>query len=275
MSNRSKPLVSCLLVTADRPELCRRALLSYTRQTYAERELVVLDNGRDPMRHLLDGLPEHSVTYIRVEPTPETVIGGLRNVALDAARGEYVAPQWDDDDWSHPERLQRQMAELEKGYDACVLAGTLMHVDSAEFFDRPFIGLLANGVPPTIVHHNLKEIRYPELRRTSDTVYLDQWRQNRVAVLPREFSHLYVRYFHGGNLWEQEHFLRRMRNTVPDAVRYGWYKYVRKDLFSHPRFKLSPEARASFSRYLDDSFALDIFGAEEMKAVDPVTDPPR
>ncbi len=260
--SNSLPLVSCLLVTADRPDLCRRALLSFQKQNYPNRELVVLDNGVRPMRHLLDEMDQSAVRYIRVEPTPSTVIGGLRNVALEAAEGEYVVPQWDDDDWSHPERLSTQIDALGDEFDACVLAGTLMHVDREEYFDRPFIGLLANGVPPTIVHRNVTGIRYPELRRTSDSVYLDVWRERRVKVLPKESSHLYVRYFHGGNLWEQEHFLRRMRNTIPDAVKYAWYKYVRNDLFSHPRFRLDDKARKAFQMYLDDSFFLGLFSAD-------------
>lgn len=265
--SNSLPLVSCLLVTADRPDLCRRALLSFQQQTYANRELVVLDNGVKPMRHLLDEMDQSAVRYIRIEPTPSTVIGGLRNVALEAAAGEYVVPQWDDDDWSHPERLSTQIDALGDEFDACVLAGTLMHVDREEYFDRPFIGLLANGVPPTIVHRNVPGIRYPELRRTSDSVYLDAWRERRVNVLPKESSYLYVRYFHGGNLWEQEHFLRRMRNTIPDAVKYAWYKFIRNDLFSHPRFRLDDKARKAFQLYLDDSFSLGLFSADRRQDV--------
>ncbi|RMH60681.1 MAG: glycosyltransferase family 2 protein [Bacteroidetes bacterium] len=255
----SLPKISCLLVTADRPMLCRRAILAYRQQTYPHKELVVLDNGQEPMEYLLQDLPHEDVRYLRVEKTPGQYIGALRNQALEAATGDLIVPQWDDDDWSHPERLARQAAVLQEGYDACTLAGTLMHVDADPYFDRPFIGLLEGGVPPTIMHRRDATIRYPNLRRTSDSHYINSWSRLRYAILPPEQSHLYVRYFHGGNLWEQEHFLRRMRNTPRDWLAYAWYKYVRGDVFAHPRFRLSQEAREAFALYLADSVACGLF----------------
>ena len=254
------PLVSCLMVTADRPVLVQRAIWCFQQQTYPRKELVVLDNGTQPIEHLLADVPDGSVRYAHVTRGPETVIGGLRNRSLDMATGDLVVPQWDDDDWSHPERLSRQVEALQAGpYDAVVLQGTLMHVDTPEYFDRPFLGTLKGGVPPTVLHRRDDAIRYPDLRRTSDTHYVNAWQERRYRVLPREQSHLYVRYQHGGNLWEAEHFLRRMRNTPADLLAYGYYRFVRRDLFAHPRFRLWPEAREAFARYLDDSFRFDLF----------------
>lgn len=264
------PKVSCLMVTADRPHLVRRAIRSYLQQTYPNRELVVLDNGRHPLDEaLLAEVPADELVYARVEPRPDLVIGTLRNQALELARGDYIAPQWDDDDWSHPERLMRQMQVLLSGdYDACTLAGTLMHVNHPAYFFYPFIGLLRHGVPPTIVHRRNATIRYPDLRRTSDTHYVEAWRRTgRYVILPPSESHLYLRYFHGGNLWEQEHFLRRMRNTPRDFLAYLWYRYVRGNEFAHPRFRLTPAMQEAFERYLQDSIETGVFDPERLQAL--------
>jgi len=261
-SASSYPKVSCLLVTADRPHLLRRALRSYRQQTYPNTEVVVLDNGNERIDHLLHEVPEEEVRYHYVDRTPDLWIGGLRNMALEEATGEFVIPQWDDDDWSHPRRIERQVEVLQQGYDACTLLGTLMHVDSERYFHRPFVGILPDGVPPTVMHRRDASIRYPNIRRTSDTDYVNQWRDARYTVLPRSDSFLYLRYFHGDNLWEKDHFLRRIRNTPKDFVLYGWHRFIRGDVFGHPRFQLTDQMERAFETYLQDSFTVDVFSEE-------------
>ena len=145
------PLVSCVMVTADRHTLCRRAIRSWAEQDWDNRELVVLDNGTDPMESLLSDLPSGRVVYRHMANNPDTTIGELRNRSLDLVNGDFVVPQWDDDDWSAPDRITRQMAALEaQRADAVTLYATLMHVDEEPWFDHPFYGLLKGGVPPKI-----------------------------------------------------------------------------------------------------------------------------
>jgi hypothetical protein len=97
------------------------------------------------------------------------------------------------------------------------------------------------------------------MRRAEDSVYLDAWREKRYALLDApDTYHLFIRCFHGANTWEKHHFLTRMRNTVPDALKYVWYRYVRGDLFEHPRFQLSDDAWAAFERYLEESEELGL-----------------
>ena len=174
------------------------------------------------------------------------------------ATGEFLIPQWDDDDWYHPDRITLQVNKLQEGFDACALAGTLMHVNKDPYTNRPYIGLLPNGVPPTIMHRRDNSIRYPSLARTEDTVYVDAWLKKEYVQLPADDSYLYIRSFHGANTWEIDHFLRRMRNTPLDTIRFGWYKYVRRDMFAHPRFRLTPSMQAAFDLYLQDSQRFDL-----------------
>ncbi len=253
------PKVSCVMVTADRIDLCARSVWCYQQQTYPNKELVVLDNGNRSMESLLKDLPPREVRYKKIDRTPDLILGDLRNTALDMATGAYIIPQWDDDDWYHPDRIQRQVDVLLQGPDACALAGTLMHVSKAPYFDKPYIGLLPNGVPPTIMHRRDDAIRYPSLPRTEDTVYVNEWLKKSYVQLPEEASYLYIRAFHGSNTWEVDHFLRRMRNTPTDSVRYAWYKYIRRDLFAHPRFQLTKEMQTAFDQYVTDSRRMGLF----------------
>jgi glycosyltransferase involved in cell wall biosynthesis len=253
-----RPLTSCLMVTADRPHLMRRSVRCFRRQTYPRRELVVVDDGETDLSSVLAPLATDEVQYVPLDPDTNHVLGTLRNVALDAASGTYLT-QWDDDDWYHAERLERQAAVLDDGADACALRGTLMHLDTPEYFRHPYIGLLEDGVPGSIMHRRDDTAHYPDLPRAEDTAYLKHWLEQDYRLLPTSQSHLFIRCFHGDNTWEQDHFLTRMRNTPRDAIAYVWHRYVRGNLYRHRRFQLSNAAWDAFETYLEDSTDLGLF----------------
>ena len=258
MSLTSTPKVSCLMVTANRKALCRRAVRCYLHQTYPNKELVVLNNGSEDLEDILVDVPTTELRYVHIERTPGLFIGGLRNQSLEMAGGTYIIPQWDDDDWYHPDRIQKQVDILNQGYDACTLKATLMHLDQEPYIIQPYYGILPKGVPPTLMHRLDLSIEYPNLRRTSDSYYLSAWQAKKHALLPVDQAYLYIRCFHGTNLWGVDHFLRRMRNNIPDLVAYGWYRYIRRDLFNHPRFRLDKNATEAFKLFYQDSKELDL-----------------
>lgn len=244
------------MVTADRRRLCRRAVRCYRRQTYPNRELVVVEDGRQDLSPVLETVSEDELTHIQLPSEEDHVLGRLRNVALKAATGKFRA-QWDDDDWYHPKRIEKQVQVLQEGYDACCLRGTLMHVDSPKYADRPYIGYLQDGVPGTIMHRPDPDIRYPKMHREEDTAYLNKWKNKRYTTITYE-THLFIRCYHGNNTWEKNHFLTRIRNTIPDAIAYVWYQYIYDDLFQHPRFQLSEEDQQAFEQYLEESSDLGL-----------------
>src|SRR5262249_9719489 len=117
-------LVSCIMPTANRRLFLPSAIQCFLRQDYPARELVVVDDGIDPVDDLM---PEDArVHYTRVPGTQS--VGAKRNLACDKACGEIVV-HWDDDDWSSPQRLTYQVtALLHEGFDLCGL-------DRVVFFD--------------------------------------------------------------------------------------------------------------------------------------------
>ena len=260
LESNQKPLpkVSCLMVTADRIRFFKRALRSYLNQTYKNRELIILDDGKEDLEPLLKDAPPGEVIYLKIPKTPGNLLGHLRNMTLEKASGDFIC-QWDDDDWYHPSRIQTQVDVLLKGYDACCLSNTLMHIDQEPFFHHPYVSYFRRGTPGSIMHHRNETIRYPAMRRSEDDIYLMEWEKKRYFKLPRSYSHLFIRCFHGANTWDMKHFLEQMRNTVPDLTAYYWYKYIRKDLFQHSRFRLDETAQAAFENYLEDSFQTGVF----------------
>src|SRR5699024_61488 len=141
------------------------------------------------------------VQYVYIEPSPDNILGDLRNISLEHATGKFLTC-WDDDDWFHPKRIETQVNALEEGYDACCLTGNLFHIDSEEFMQHPYRGAIADGSPNSIMHRKSSEIRYPSLRRDEDTVYLNQWEEKRYKKISLAYSYLLVRCFHGSNTWE-------------------------------------------------------------------------
>lgn len=248
------------MVTANRKHLMRRSILCFQNQSYPNKELVVVDDGEQDLEDVLQVLPASELRYIKLKKDPENTLGKLRNRSLDEARGDFII-QWDDDDWYHPDRISVQAKALNDGYDACCLSGALMHLDEEPYMQHPYVGYLPDGVPGSIMHRADSAIRYPHTRRAEDTVFLKKWMDKRYVQLPKDCSHLFIRCYHGSNTWEKEHFLRRIRNNPKDAVFYVWNKFIKNDLFAHPRFQLNDDEREAFEMYLNDSRNLDLFSS--------------
>ena len=256
--NNNNPKISCLTVTADRKHLMKRAVKCFQHQTYENKELIIVDDGEQDLSDILTDLPADQVKYVKLEQKPENSLGKLRNRSLDEANGDFLV-QWDDDDWYHPKRIAIQAQKIIDGYDACCLSGAIMHLDEKKYIQNPYIGYLPDGIPGSIMHRADAEIRYPHTRRAEDTVYLKEWMEKRYLQLPDNYSHLFIRCYHGNNTWGKNHFLRRIRNNPKDAVQYVWYKMVKNSIFAHPRFKLTDKQKEAFEMYLDDSLNLNLF----------------
>src|SRR5258708_4663268 len=103
------PLVSCIMPTADRRRFVPLALHYFMAQDYANRELVVLDDGADSIADLMPDDPR--VRYERL--AGRRSLGEKRNLCIERARGELIM-HWDDDDWMAPHRISYQVAELQR-----------------------------------------------------------------------------------------------------------------------------------------------------------------
>ena len=103
-------MISCLCITrGDRPGLLSEAAADFVRQTFPDRELVILHDGDDTVHAGVCAIVgAYAGASIRIErAAPGSRLGELRNIAIARARGEWIC-QWDDDDRCHPERLRLQ-----------------------------------------------------------------------------------------------------------------------------------------------------------------------
>jgi predicted O-methyltransferase YrrM len=104
---RDSPLVSCIMATADRPELVPKAIEYFRRQDYPALELVIVDNGLRGIEPSL--LEDARVRYVR---SPKRLtLAAAHNLACETASGEIIC-HWDDDDWMAPWRVSYQVQDL-------------------------------------------------------------------------------------------------------------------------------------------------------------------
>ncbi len=109
------PLVSCIMPTSNRRSFVTQSIRCFLRQDYPNLELVIIDDGSDPVA---DCVPDDArIRYLRLDQ--KLTIGAKRNVGCDQARGEFIV-HWDDDDWYPPWRVRVQLrALLDRPADVC------------------------------------------------------------------------------------------------------------------------------------------------------------
>jgi O-antigen biosynthesis protein len=129
LASGDKPLVSCIMPTANRRFLVPRAVRYFLAQDYPNRELIVVDDGEDPVADLM---PKDSrVRYCRV--AQRQTIGSKRNLACEMAEGQFIA-HWDDDDWMASWRLTYQLSALANAKEStvCGLSRILYYQPAAQ-----------------------------------------------------------------------------------------------------------------------------------------------
>lgn len=191
--------VSCLCVT--RGMFVPNAVEQFEKQTYPQRELVVV--YQDPLS-AMDIARLKRVDARLVKAKSSLNLGQLRNLALEAARGEFVL-QWDDDDLFCPTRIQTMLGGLrEANADAAVLQrwyiddvqARIMYLSSARTWEGS-----------ALVRTSLaRSIGFQSLPRGEDSQFFADFEKSGGKLAKLDLPTLYVYRIHGGNTWDRKHF---------------------------------------------------------------------
>jgi len=103
------PLVSCIMPTANREKYIPFAINYFLQQDYPNKELVIIDDGKYSVRHLIVDSPK--IRYFYTEPLG--TIGLKRNYAIKKSTGTIIM-HWDDDDWHAHDWISQQVNFLLK-----------------------------------------------------------------------------------------------------------------------------------------------------------------
>ena len=178
------PLVTCVMPTTGRRQFVPQAIRYFLAQEYAEKELVIVDDGTDSVADLV---PENSsVRYFNLVK-PQSV-GAKRNFAAQQAVGEILV-HWDDDDWSAPWRLRYQVEQLcGRKADICGLDHIWFYAPDEQCAweyvyprnDRPWV----YGASLAYTRVFWEKHRFPDINVGEDTRFVWADARAKIHVLP-------------------------------------------------------------------------------------------
>jgi glycosyltransferase involved in cell wall biosynthesis len=235
----AEPMVSCILPTRNRRRFLPQALRCFERRTYANAELIVIDDSDRPVGPLCRDVP--GVRYLRLtRPAP---LGTKVNLAIAEAGGEFLQ-RLDDDDYYAPGFIATSAAYAPvQDRESTVVARCCFLLVMP---GRPEVlhsghGWSAGG---SLFFHKSRWSRQPfrDVAQSEDSHFLQDQQPRIVRVCAAE-EYIVVR--HGGNTWNwgvaegvrmrvEEYFARRMPYEKPleslmpqtDATSYrrllGW-----------------------------------------------------
>lgn len=199
------PLVSCVMPTRGRPQFVAQALHYFERQDYPNKQLIVVGDNVDDVP---PALLQHPLVQF-VAAGSQRSVGFKRNLACEAALGEFVL-HWDDDDWYAPDRISRQLAPLlRREAEICGLTAEY-YFDlqqwqfwqcSPQLHQRMYVRNVAGGTLAFRRSLWLAGARYPDLSLAEDAAFLNQAvrRGARLQVMSGKGLLIYLR--HTGNTW--------------------------------------------------------------------------
>ena len=172
------PRVSVILPTYRRHHSgqLQRALESVLRQTFADFELLVIDDGStDGSADLIERLRAQDPRIVHVRHQRNCGLPGLRvNEGIELARGQYLAFQFDDDVW-RPNALQALVRALEHADRPCVVVGK-------------------SFVSSRLYRHSLEESTLPAVELTLVSLYEQNRFANNSVLFARELVERYGMY---------------------------------------------------------------------------------
>jgi len=205
--NSQSSLISCVCVTRKKPELLQRSIECFLDQTYSNKELIILyeDDDLDTGRFVAKGFqPETGIRLFRVPSYPKMTLGQLRNLAIKAARGEFIC-QWDDDDWYHMSRLEQQYTKLSNERRHGSILTKWMVFDC--FTATAYLSNVRLWEGSILCRKSvLQQKEYEDKPLGEDTATIEYLASIDSLYLMDEMPGLYIYVYHGNNSWDFEHW---------------------------------------------------------------------
>jgi glycosyltransferase involved in cell wall biosynthesis len=190
------PLVSCVLPTCNRRGFFKQALTYYQRQDYPNKELIIVDDGEEPVKDLLPA--DTRIQYFFLDR--HTNLGAKLNFGIDQARGRIIQ-KLDDDDYYHPHFLRATVQALTENGSAHAITALecfLVLIASSGALKHSGMGWFSG---PTLCFFKdlWEKTPFRDLPRAVDYFFLNDTQAQRVRIAQAELLML-VRHS-AGHTW--------------------------------------------------------------------------
>jgi glycosyltransferase involved in cell wall biosynthesis len=156
------PIVSVIIPTYNRANLLPEAVQSVLAQTFADFELIIVDDGSsDNTQQVVENFTDGRIRYIYQD---NKGITGAMNTGLNAAQGSYVARLDSDDRWL-PTILAEQVAILQNNPTIGVVYAKAQAMD---IHGHPLPQML--GAPPHFPGQHFKSLLYGDFGSAISTL---------------------------------------------------------------------------------------------------------
>jgi glycosyltransferase involved in cell wall biosynthesis len=191
------PLVSCIMPTCNRRAFVPHAIRYFLQQDYANRELVIVDDGNDNVEDIIPA--DERIRYIRIEKN--MTLGEKRNFCVRESRGNLIM-HWDDDDWMAPYRISYQVQELLlNNVEVCGLKQMLFYnYDS----NKCWLYKYQDNSKPWLAGGSLlyskdfwRKSPFPDMQVASDTQFI--WSRKLNSYVALKDYNFYVATIHNNN----------------------------------------------------------------------------
>lgn len=119
------PLVSFVMPAYNAESYLAQAIGSVLAQTFHDFECIVVDDAStDASWGIIEQYAAEDCRIVPVRNATNSLICNTLNTGIARARGKYIA-RMDADDWSYPDRLEKQVAFMEGHRDVVICGGTM------------------------------------------------------------------------------------------------------------------------------------------------------
>ena len=226
------PLVSCILATRSRQVFLRQAIKYFLRQTYANKELIIVDDSPESAAAIVPADP--AITYIKLDAS--LTLGRKLNLGIGEASGQIIQ-KLDDDDYYHPDFLQTTVGALLGGDPGRSIVGFdcfLVFIAATGELKFSGHGWCAGGTL-CFFKRRWERCRFRDRPRAVDWWFLRDHPSEHIKVCSPE-QYILVRH-HRGHLWTtldgmgvSEYFSRRpaYRKRLADCLSAEDHAFYRR-----------------------------------------------